>query len=45
VQNEHLENLFRRLQTDLKSLDKEFEESNETENLAAKKYRSIYLEV
>src|SRR5215217_6568963 len=45
VQNEHLENLFRRLQTDLKSLDKELEESNETENLSAKKYRSIYLEV
>ena len=45
VQNEHLENLFRRLQTDLKSLDGELEESNETEDLSAKKYRSIYLEV
>jgi Na+/H+ antiporter len=45
VQNEHLENLFRRLQTDLKSMDRELEESNETEDLSAKKYRSIYLEV
>jgi len=29
----------------VKSLDKELEESNETENLSAKKCRSIYLEV
>ena len=44
-QNEQLENLFRRFQTDVKSLDNELEESNGSENHSAKKYRSIYLEV
>jgi monovalent cation/hydrogen antiporter len=45
VENEYLENLFRRLQIDLKSLDQEFEESNGTEEDSSKKYRSIYLEL
>jgi hypothetical protein len=44
-ENEHLENLFRRLQIDLKSLDQEFEESNGTGEDSSKKYRSIYLEL
>lgn len=45
VQNEHLENLFGRLQIDLKSLDQDLEESNGTEEYASKNYRSIYLEL
>ena len=43
LQNEHLENLFRSLQLDLNSLDRELEEPNETANHSAKKYRSIYI--
>lgn len=45
MQNEQLDNLFRRLQADLNSLDNEVQESTETENHSAKKYRAIYLEV
>jgi hypothetical protein len=45
VQNEQLDNLFRRLQADLNSLDKQVQESTETETHSAKKYRAIYLEV
>lgn len=45
VQNEQLENLFRRLQIDLKSLDGELEEPNGPEDHSAEKYRSIYLEL
>ena len=44
LRNEHLENLFRRLQVDLNSLDEEVEELSQ-ENHSAKKYRSIYLEL
>ena len=45
VQNELLENLFRRLQIDLNSLEEELEESTRAENHSTKNYRSIYLEL
>jgi NhaP-type Na+/H+ or K+/H+ antiporter len=45
VQNEHLDNLFARLQIDLRSLDQEHEESNDTKENSSKSYQSIYLEL
>ena len=45
VQNEHLDNLFSRLQIDLRSLDQELEESNDTPENSSKSYQSIYLEL
>jgi monovalent cation/hydrogen antiporter len=45
VQNEHLDNLFATLQTDLRSLDQELEESNETKENSSKRYQSIYLQL
>lgn len=45
VRNEHLDNLFARLRIDLKSLDQELEESNDTKENASKSYQSIYLEL
>jgi CPA1 family monovalent cation:H+ antiporter len=45
VQNEHLDNLFARLQIDLRSLDQELEESNDTKENSSKSYQSIYLEL
>ena len=44
-QNEHLDNLFARLQVDLRSLDQELEESNDTKENSSKSYQSIYLEL
>jgi CPA1 family monovalent cation:H+ antiporter len=45
VQNEHLDNLFARLQIDLRSLDQELEESNDTKENSSKSYQSIYLDL
>lgn len=42
VQNEHLQNLFTKLQTDLKSLDGEFQEAKEDSLV---EYERVYLEV
>jgi CPA1 family monovalent cation:H+ antiporter len=44
-QNEHLDNLLERLQIDLRSLDQEREESNDTKENPSKSYQSIYLEL
>src|SRR6185295_16354231 len=44
-QNEHLDNLFARLQIDLRSLDHQLEESNETRENSSKSYQSIYLKM
>ena len=45
VQNEHLDNLFARLQIDLRSLDQVLEESNDTKENSSKSYQSIYLDL
>jgi CPA1 family monovalent cation:H+ antiporter len=45
VPHEHLDNLFARLQIDLRSLDQELEESNDTKENSSKSYQSIYLEL
>lgn len=43
--NEHLDNLFSKLEIDLKVFDREFEESNLAWQTSLKDYQSIYLEV
>jgi len=45
VKNEHLDNLFARLQIDLRSLDQELEKSNDTKEDSSKSYQYIYLEL
>jgi monovalent cation/hydrogen antiporter len=45
VQNEHLDNLFARLQIDLRSLDQELEESSDAKENSSKSYQSIYLDL
>jgi monovalent cation/hydrogen antiporter len=44
-QNEHLDNLFSRLEIDLKFFDRELEESNLDRQNLLKSYQSIYLEM
>ena len=44
AENEHLDNLFSRLEIDMRSLDHELTEHDPTENSLAR-YRTIYLEV
>lgn len=43
--NEHLDNLFSKLEIDLKFFERELEESNLTRQNSLKRYQSIYLEV
>ncbi|MEH2257842.1 Na+/H+ antiporter [Nostoc sp.] len=43
--NEHLDNLFSKLEIDLKVFDRELEESNLARQNSLKRYQSIYLEV
>ncbi|MEH2182807.1 Na+/H+ antiporter [Nostoc sp.] len=45
ARNEHLDNLFSKLEIDLKFFDRELEESNLTWQNSLKEYQSIYLEV
>jgi monovalent cation/hydrogen antiporter len=44
-QNEHLDNLFSKLEIDLRFFDREFEESNLALQNSLKNYQSIYLEM
>jgi len=45
VQNAPLDNLFARLQIDLRSLEQELQASNDIKENSSKSYRSIYLEL
>ena len=45
VQNEHLDNLFARLQIDVRYLDQQLEESNDTKETSSKSYQSIFLDL
>jgi monovalent cation/hydrogen antiporter len=43
--NEHLDNLFSKLETDLKFFNRELEESNLARQYSLKGYQAIYLEM
>jgi CPA1 family monovalent cation:H+ antiporter len=45
LRNEHLDNLFLKLEIDLKFFDRQIEESNFVQQNSSKGYQSIYLEV
>jgi CPA1 family monovalent cation:H+ antiporter len=45
ARNEHLDNLFSKLEIDLRFFDRELEESNLARQNSLKSYQSIYLEV
>jgi Na+/H+ antiporter len=45
VQNEHLNNLFAKLQSDLRSLDGEFHEPEEKNDHSLARYQTVYLEL
>jgi CPA1 family monovalent cation:H+ antiporter len=45
AQNEHLDNLFARLQLDRRFLEQEFKETNEVKDNSLQNYQTIYLEM